>query len=174
MNTQNNKRRKASQNKIEAAFVELLQQKELQKITVTDICKTAGVNRTTFYANYLDLPDLAEAVQKKLEADVFGLYEEERQQGYNSNDFLKLFRHIYENQLFYKTYFQLGLEAKFQITQYDTKQAEEYYGNCHIAYHMEFFRSGLTAVLKKWLNDGCKETPEEINEIILAEYMPKK
>ena len=174
MNTQNNKRRKASQNKIETAFVELLQEKELQKITVTDICKTAGVNRTTFYANYLDLPDLAEAVRKKLEADVFGLYEEERQQGYNSNDFLKLFRHIYQNQLFYQTYFRLGLEGQFQITQYDTKLAAEYYGNRHIGYHMEFFRSGLTAVLKKWLNDGCQETPEEINEIILTEYMPKK
>ena len=67
------------------------------------------MNRTTFYANYDDLFALADAVQKNLEAEVFDLYREERERKYNSNDFLKLFRHIRENQLFYKTYFKLGM-----------------------------------------------------------------
>ena len=37
-------------------------------------------------------------------------------------------------------------------------------------YHCEFFRSGITAIIKMWLNNGCKETPEEICEIIETEY----
>ena len=32
---------------------------------------------------------------------------------------------------------------------------------------------GLNAVIKKWLNGGCKETPEEINDIITSEYKNK-
>ncbi|WP_343208592.1 TetR/AcrR family transcriptional regulator [Anaerolentibacter hominis] len=118
MNTPNNKRKKESRKRMETAFIKLLQERELSGITVTDICKLAGVNRTTFYANYMDIYDLAQVVQKNLEEEVSNLYREEREQSYNSNDFLKLFQHIRENQIFYKTYFKLGIDGRFQITEY--------------------------------------------------------
>lgn len=66
MNVQNNKRKRLSQEKIEKAFVTLLQGKELNQITVTDICKMTGLNRTTFYNNYLDIYDLADKIRLKL------------------------------------------------------------------------------------------------------------
>ncbi|MBP3692176.1 MAG: TetR/AcrR family transcriptional regulator, partial [Clostridia bacterium] len=69
MNTKNNKRRRQSQEKIEKAFIELLQTKELKEITVSDICKITGLNRSTFYANYLDVYDLADKLREKLEKD---------------------------------------------------------------------------------------------------------
>ena len=43
---------------IHEAFAELLQEKPLDKITVTDIVKRADINRVTFYAHYQDVPDL--------------------------------------------------------------------------------------------------------------------
>ena len=52
MNTPNNKRRRESRLRIEAALVRLLQDKELAQISVKEICAAADVNRTTFYANY--------------------------------------------------------------------------------------------------------------------------
>ena len=173
MNMPNNKRRKDSQKRIETAFVRLLQHRELREITVTEICQSAGVNRTTFYANYLDIVDLANAVQKRLEMEIFDLYREEREQKYNSNDFLKLFRHIRENQIFYQTYFKLGLDGKFQITEYDIRQAAAYYDNRYIDYHVEFFRNGFNAMIKKWLKNGCRESPEEMFSILKAEYTAK-
>ena len=80
MNTANNRRRRESRDRLETAFVRLLQERELPQLTVTALCKEAGVNRTTFYANYLDIPDLADAVQKRLEDEVMELYREEREQ----------------------------------------------------------------------------------------------
>lgn len=173
MNTPNNKRRRDSRDRLETAFVRLLQERELHQVTVTALCEEARVNRTTFYANYLDLYDLADAVQKRLEGEVFALYREEREGKKNTNDFLKLFRHIYENQLFYRTYFKLGLDGRFQVTEYDVRQAAEYYPEEDIDYHIEFFRAGLNAVIKKWLREGCRETPEEICAVIEAEYRGK-
>lgn len=170
MNTPNNKRRKASQNRIQQAFIQLLDEKELHKISVTDICKLAEVNRTTFYANYIDIYDLADAVQETLELEVAKLYQDERDHSYNSNNFLKLFQHIYENQSLYKTYFKLGADRRFKLVQYDIEQAMQYYNNQYMEYHVEFFRIGLNAVIKMWLENGCKETPEQINEIIMLEY----
>lgn len=173
MNTPNNKRRRNSCNRMETAFIRLLQERDLNKISVTDVCKMANVNRTTFYANYMDIYDLADAVQKRLEDEVLALYREEREQRYNDNDFLKLFRHIKENQLFYKTAFKLGIDVDYRITEYDTVQAAEFYGNQKINYHIEFFRNGLNAIIKLWLAGGCEESPEEMEEMLRSEYAPK-
>ena len=149
MNTKNNKRRRESIEKIEHIFIELLQTKQLNEITVSDICKKAGLNRTTFYANYLDIYDLADKIKEHLESELEHLYQDEHINHFNSNDYLKLFRHIKENQLFYKTYFKLGYDNNYKILLYDTKQAEKYFNNKHIDYHIEFFRQGLNAIIKK-------------------------
>lgn len=174
MNTPNNKRRKNSQEKIERAFVHFLQTKEINEISVTNICKEAKLNRSTFYANYLDVYDLAEKIVKKIENDVFMLYQEERETKNNTNDFLKLFRHIKENQIFYKTYFKLNRDKHFIIRQYDTNLSKRMYEDKFIDYHIEFFMAGLNAIVKKWLNNDCKESPEEIDHILKSEYQSKR
>lgn len=178
MNIANNKRRKESQRKIEKAFVNLLQEKELSQITVTDICKTTGLNRTTFYNNYLDIYDLADKIRLRLVEDVGNLYEDERTKGYNSNDFSKIFRLIKENQLFFKTYFKLENDPNIlpndENFRYDTNLAKYFYNDQYIDYHIEFFRAGFNAILKKWLDNGCQESPEEMYQIIMSEYSNKK
>lgn len=170
MNTPNNKRKKESMDRIEKVFIELLQTKELDEISVSDICKRAGLNRTTFYANYTDIYGLADAIRDKLENEVSDLYGEEVTQGFNSNDFLKLFRHIKDNQIFYKTYFKLGYDNNYKILRYDTALAHKHFQNKFIEYHMEFFKAGITQIIKIWLNGGCKESPEDMFEIIKSEY----
>ena len=170
MNTLNNKRKKESMDRIEKVFIELLQTKELDEISVSDICKRAGLNRTTFYANYTDIYGLADAIRDKLENEVSDLYREEVTQGFNSNDYLKLFRHIKDNQIFYKTYFKLGYDNNYKIFRYDTALAYKHFQNKFIEYHMEFFKAGITQIIKIWLNGGCKESPEDMFEIIKSEY----
>ena len=102
MNTPNNRRRRESREKMEGVFVRLLQDQQLEEITVTDICKGARVNRTTFYANYQDIYGLADAVRSRLQQEVWGLFGEQNAENLN-DPFLTLFRHIRENQLFYKS-----------------------------------------------------------------------
>ena len=77
MNTPNNKRKKESKAKIEKVFVNLIQSKEISEITVTDICKEAKLNRSTFYANYLDVYDLADKIKEKLEQEIEQTYQDE-------------------------------------------------------------------------------------------------
>lgn len=170
MNTPNNKRKKESMERIEKVFIEMLQTKKLSEISVSDICKLAGLNRTTFYANYTDIYGLADAIRDKLENEVSDLYREEVTQGFNSNDYLKLFQHIKDNQIFYKTYFKLGYDNNYKIFRYDTNLAREHFQNRFIEYHMEFFKAGITQIIKLWLNSGCKESPEDMAEIIKSEY----
>ena len=138
MNKPNNKRKKESIERIEKVFLNLIQTKEINEITVTEICKEASINRSTFYANYLDVHDLADKIVEKFINNVYNLYEEERETKNNTNDYLKLFRHIKDNQIFYKTYFKLDRDKHFIIMEYDTNLAKKFYDDKYIDYHMEF------------------------------------
>ena len=172
MNTPNNKRRRESRLRIETALVRLLQDKELAQISVKEICTAADVNRTTFYANYQDIYDLADAVQKSMEETVLGLYREEQGEAVRRHDFTKLVYHIKENPIFYKTYFKLNVGDKLRFGAYDKQDAAAYYDR-HVDYHIEFFRHGFNAVIKMWLSRDCAESPEEIISILKEEYGAK-
>lgn len=176
MNIPNNKRKKESQIKIQKVFIELIQTKEINEITISDICKVAKLNRSTFYSNYIDIYDLADKIKESLFQDVLSLYPEETKEKKHSYDFLKLFKHIKENQLFFKTYFKLDYDNNndFFENMIDYTEFEKYHPNKkHLNYHITFFKNGLNAVIKKWLYNGCLETPEQIRDIIIDEYKNK-
>lgn len=165
MNVKNNKRRRQSVEKIQKAFIRLLQTKELHQISVTDLCKETKLNRSTFYANFLDIYDLADQMKEQLETD-FQIHF----QNAGAQNAVEMFRHIYENQLFYKTYFKLGYTENHKTFVFDIARAESDFQGKHIAYHIEFFRNGLNAIIRMWLEQECPESPEEMAEIIRAEY----
>ncbi len=173
MNTKNNMRRQRTREQIQKVFMELLKTRELDRITVSEICHQTGFNRSTFYANYLDIYDLADTVRLELEREVEHLYGSEGSSAYHRDDWLRLLYHIRENQVIYNTYFKLGYDSgKIDITRisgYGLVFAPE-----HMHYHVEFFRAGFNAMVKLWLRDGCRESPEEISGILRSEYRGRK
>ena len=172
MNKPNNKRKKESQEKIEKTFLQLIQKKNISEISVSTICQIAKLNRSTFYANYIDIYDLVEKVKNRM-ADEFAEFQIANNSHQNPDGYLTMFRHIKENQIFYKTYFKLESISISPITQHNIELAKKYYDNKHIDYHIEFFRAGLNAIIKKWLNNNCKDSPEEMVQIITSEYDKK-
>jgi len=171
MNTPNNKRKKESQEKIEKTFLQLIQTKEIENITVSDICKIVKLNRSTFYANYIDIFDLVEKVKFRMETEFANIFVDDYKVGPNPNSYLKMFMHIKENQIFYKTYFKLNPDViSSSPYKFHEELALKYYDNKHIDYHIEFFKAGLNSIIKKWLNNNCKESPEEMVEILISEY----
>ncbi len=173
MNTKNNKRRQATKERIERVFIELLQKMEIDQITVSDICKQTQINRSTFYANYLDIFDLADKIRDGLEAEVSALYENELY--YNcGNDYLKLFRHIRDNQYFYITYFKLGYDSRHTVDLGSISRKQQGFPEEYLEYHIEFHKAGLNAIIKKWLASGCREEPETMVKIIQDEYTNRR
>lgn len=70
MNTPNNKSSKETTAAIDAAFISLIKDKEIKEITVSEICETAKINRSTFYAHYADVLALMKACSAKIEKKV--------------------------------------------------------------------------------------------------------
>ena len=58
--------------------------------------------------SYIDIYDLADKLREKLEKDFESHFSENE-----ARDATTMFSHIYENQIFYKTYFKLGYDERF-------------------------------------------------------------
>lgn len=175
MNITNNKSKKNSTEKIEKALIELIQNRELSEIKVTDLVKKAKINRSTFYVNYLDIYDLADKIKTKMYQNILDLYQDETIKKEHSYNYLKLFRHIKENQIYYRTMFKLNFDFSIHYNNYLEKEnAIKYLGTTkHLEYHVEFFKAGMSAIIKKWLFNGCIESPEDMVEILNKEYIRK-
>ena len=57
------------------AFFLLLKEKDIEKITVSDVIKKAGIVRSTFYNHYENIPAHVTAIEDKTIDDIFSLME---------------------------------------------------------------------------------------------------
>ena len=55
---------------IKDTFLELLKQKSFTKITVTEVCKNAEINRGTFYLHYYDIHDVLSDIFNDMTQDM--------------------------------------------------------------------------------------------------------
>ena len=55
-------------------LLELLQSKPLSKITITEICEKADLNRSTFYAHYVEVRDLLHEIENEMISNIPKVY----------------------------------------------------------------------------------------------------
>lgn len=55
---------------IKQAFMQLREQKQLEKMRVKDLCDIAHINKSTFYAHYQDIYELSNALENSLISDI--------------------------------------------------------------------------------------------------------
>lgn len=169
VNTPNNKRKRSSKARLARAYLQLIQEKKANEISVSELCNLAKVNRTTFYNNYANTTELAEEIRAELIREYANLYTGNTD-GPTPENYLRMFRHIKENQIFYRTYFLLTPDSRGLYQYYDKDLARSQGKDKYVDYHVEFFAAGITAIIKKWLDGGCCEAPEEMLEILMTEY----
>ena len=66
MNTKGNQRFVQTRQKIKGVFLELLSEKKIGEITVSEICRRADIHRTTFYGHFDDVYDLMQNMVEEM------------------------------------------------------------------------------------------------------------
>lgn len=66
MNTKGNQRFVQTRQKIKGVFLELLREKKIGEITVSEICRRADIHRTTFYGHFDDVYDLMQNMVEEM------------------------------------------------------------------------------------------------------------
>lgn len=159
---------------IEEAFLSLLQQRKASKITVTEICQKAGLNRATFYKHYLDVPDLLEQIENDLFARIRESFSREdvKLQSFliqmmnftkeNPARFMALGSDNGDPNLMTKT-FLVCYENAYPLMAKSMTMLPENERQMLYAY----VSHGSGAVLTWWIKNGMTEPPEQVAQFIL-------
>ncbi|MBB6669432.1 TetR/AcrR family transcriptional regulator [Cohnella nanjingensis] len=89
------------------AFVELLEEMEVEKITVNRLAERATINRVTFYLHYRDIPDMMEKMADEMIEDISSIIGSPESQSAASPDvewplMVNLLEYIAKHSRFYK------------------------------------------------------------------------
>lgn len=88
------------------ALIQLIHERDYEKITVQDIAERAAVNRATFYLHYRDKLDLleksVEEMMEALEASLLETFDNQARTDEPHPTFIRLFEQIAANGVFYR------------------------------------------------------------------------
>ena len=179
MNTKNNRLLRETDEKIIRAVYQMMtrEHRPLEKITVREICQQAGVHRSTFYAHYQDVYDLVDRVEKSMSQELTATFFRKLDENASARDcFTEIFAFIRDHREFYLYYLSQRQQNGVLQLAWDTIRARcsdaadpAQFGVGSLeemAYHGAFFLFGMTAVVRMWLQNNCREEPAALYDLI--------
>lgn len=156
-----NRKRAYSQKVIREAFLELTKTKLVNKVTVTDICRIADVNRTTFYSNYDDISDLVKSIVTELYQKLYAIMAQYDRMD-NEEFYIALLTTIQENaslclvmpQLSEREFKAMGIDFTFPKMRYNRRVRSRSYKPDKFNIALEYVMWGTGLVIVKWIRRG--------------------
>lgn len=168
-----------SKNMIKKAFAKLLHEKDISKITVTDIIKEAEISRGTFYAHYPDVYGLFEQIENEEMTKLMTFIHE---LGFESisDDPTKLIKEVFyyiNNDLEYYKLLFLSKNADRFLIRIKDFLTDQILSNEMIAlYHasstgeasiyISFFTAAVASVFIDWLKGNITVSIDELTDIL--------
>ena len=153
------------------ALVELLETKPINKITVYELCRSAQINRSTFYKYYGEPHDiLNEIVNELLEKTAIIVKNENNESSRlktiltfmrdNRETIIRIIANVSEQKLIDHIY---GVPTLHENLYGLLRNSE---ASIEKEYVKVFYHYGSFAIIRAWLNNGCVESPQEMTQII--------
>lgn len=170
------------------ALIALLNEKDVEYITIKEICSKAGVNRSTFYLHYENINDLIEEAMNYINEEFMNYFDETSKEFLvkiqeSSLDDLILIEKKYltpylnfvkENKKVFKASFNnpAGMSAFDRynhlkkyilipiLKRFNISENEQ-------NYLISFYINGIMAIIKEWINSDCKDQISDIESIII-------
>ena len=168
------------------ALLILLEKKDIDYITIKEICEKAGVNRSTFYLHYDTIDDLFKETIERLNDEFISSFElkdakplikiaDKEDMIFIKKEFLepylefvkankKILKMIHKRPVLFKNekiYNQMSEELFFPIlSKFGVPKEEQ-------VFKLEFFTKGTAAIIDKWLMLDCEMPVSKIMEIII-------
>ena len=168
MNKKDNRRVVMTKRIIKDVFIEMLEKKSIQKIYVRELCVKADINRSTFYKYYESQYDLLAEIENDLLIEI----EEKCKDTDNTKGLNNILQYISRNKKTYKVVFNANIDPMFPkkllnlpiITEIMNSKLVNKNEN---KYKKIYILEGGYHVILKWLNNDCRESPEEITRLVM-------
>ncbi len=163
---------KRTKKMLEEALFDLMKDKPIEKITPTELCRKATVNRNTFYSHYSSVTELYEIIENKLISSVDESLNGSRSTVEAITVICKMLKENKElsNLIFSKNFSSKIMDRIFIMTNNFNMNKMDSENNDLTDNFKQMLSSftimGSVAVLECWVKNGMKEEPEEIAEFI--------
>ena len=157
---------------IQTALIRLMKTKELKDITITELTKTAGVSRTTYYRNYYDkedvLRDLFTGLMMEISREILAA-----ETVYDTA--LAVFEGIRKNAEVYRILMKADY-AEAMLNEITRIASSDLSGDQPLEQmRIAFLTGALFNMVRVWMDDGMERTPEQLAGLymeILGEPIP--
>lgn len=97
----------ATRKMLQDSLVKLLSKKPLSQITITEVCKEADLNRTTFYLHYANLNTLFTEIEKDANKRIKDFIQNIRDESDKIVYIAQLLSYIKENAILFQIFFSM-------------------------------------------------------------------
>ncbi len=164
------------------AFIELLKAKPYEKIKISEITNRADLARSTFYAHFETKDDLLVSYLEDIADTYLDLYSNPTEWSPRKNildidkeviffrdwknldEIATLIHEPYVGDLFYNEIRKMHLKAYHEIISPQRPDLNP----CFASYWIEFLASTKIALLRNWVKNDMKESPEVLGELLYA------
>ncbi|KRL02186.1 TetR/AcrR family transcriptional regulator [Liquorilactobacillus capillatus] len=171
----NNRRTLYTKHVIRRSFLELLQSEKLEKITVTEICQKADINRGTFYRYYQNPLDLMRYLQDEVYQKCMCLLKQRFNEG--SCGILKvIFTVLKETDpeivrtIMDKQNGRAFLEEVFagakEATRPFTMQQIKWLTDVQFDYFYAYITNGSIGIISQWVRSGMEHNTKKIEKMV--------
>ena len=174
---------------IKNSLIDLLAEKNVSKITVTELAEKAMINRKTFYRHYHTVQDVVDDINYDIINDVISHAKKSDRDGNNLVNQLNFIGiSIVENKEQINKILKnspevfgsgRSVELLKRFIEVSIRPVLNFKNETKLKYLVEFVVSGFISVYVRWFNDGCAESSEKladaVNEFVLgalSEYVP--
>ncbi len=181
--------------KMDEALISLLEKKDIEYITVKEICDAAGVNRSTFYLHYENISDLLKETTQYILDKHFSYYTVDK------NTVVRRLENSERNELIFITHEYLLPYLTFikensrifrlAVKQFEVMNMDEVYNKMfkyifepilarfcipekERPYVIKFYLTGIFTIVMEWIKNNCKEDIDFIINIINACVMGER
>lgn len=160
---------------IKQALTRLINKQPFEELSVTMICREAGINRGTFYLHYVDKYDMMNKLKKETFSHVYTIIGEENLT-FSKEVILEALLYIHKDFEFISaisqsTYADLPKSIRYfistlvsQIPQFKEIIEAEY--RIPAKFATTSYIASIESVISHWISEGGKETPEEMTDIV--------
>ena len=180
--------------RMDEALIALLEEKDLEYITVKEICHQAGVNRSTFYLHYETISDLVNETMEMINQRFLSYFPQQEEEVLDNMDSRKLEDLVLVTRQYLLPYLHFIRDNKkvyrAAFRNPSSMQAHTRYGelkrhilgpilerfeipSAHQPYYMAYYVEGIIAIVKEWLRQDCADEVEMIADIIESCVRPR-
>lgn len=169
------RRTKKTQKAIKEAFLYLLQQKPINKITISEITDRADIGRGTFYIHYTDIFDLQNKIIDETIADLERIFDTAYTEK-EGEDFAviseRLIKYIAQHRQLFEIFYsssdenRLTMLIKKIFIKKIIEQENLKYNDPKDQIEVYFFIAGITGVLTDWITGNIKADDETVIQVL--------